>query len=505
MMMKVVSGLVCLLLLAVTSTGGCTGSLREDQTAGSGTVPEIRVITENFPPFNTLDKDGVVRGQSTDIVKEIARRQNQNVSVEVLPWAEGYLLLQTEPDVALYSTVRTAERENLFFWVGPIGSIDYILYARNGSAVSIPSLEAAKKGGTIGVVRDDVRHQFLQSENVTNLDLCSDDMECAELLSEGKIDLWLGSSSAADVSRLAGLDPVAFRPVYTMKRTELYIAFSNRTPAGTVAAWQRSLDAMKKDGTYDHILTRYRSGTVTSPSGRTPGQTVSVTDTAFVVSAVIPIVEGRLNAVLRPLEAVAVSEEARSGDWGRIRPLLASVEAKEPSARLWFARPDGTYYTTVDNLTSANLLGRPYFPALLAGNESVGTIVSSHSTGRNVVIVAVPVIDQGTVTGMLGASVSLDSITTEVKDALALPDTLQFFAIDPAGTVALHSENERIFQNEITPGTARDGTAGAAITGMLARNAGTLSYDTGGRHWDGAFETSPLTGWHIAVVSADTV
>ena len=41
-----------------------------------------------------------------------------------------------------------------------------MLYARNGSGLQINSLEAAKKAGRIGVVKDDVRHQFLLENHV---------------------------------------------------------------------------------------------------------------------------------------------------------------------------------------------------------------------------------------------------------------------------------------------------------------------------------------------------
>ena len=502
---KALSGLVCLLLLAVASTGGCVGAPKGEQTPASWTGPEIRIITENFPPYNTLDRDGVAAGQSTEIVKEILRRQNESASIEVLPWAEGYRIAQTEPNVALYSTGRSGERENLFLWVGPIGSIDFMLYAKNGSGISVPSLEAAKKAGSIGVVRDDVRHQLLNSENVTNLYLCNDDAECVQKLTGGTIQLWLGSSSAADAARLAGIDPTAFRPEYLMKKTELYIAFNKGTPANAVMTWQATLDALKKDGTYDQILSRYRTGTGITPAGGDLQYMTPVSDTGFVVSAIVPLIEGRLNAVLRPLEVLALTEDVRSGDWNRIRPLLDGVEAKEPTARFWFARTNGSYYTTVDGLTSANLMSRSYFPTLLTGNESVGTIVSSHTTGRNVVVVAVPVLDKGSVTGILGASVYLDSLTTAVQDSLALPDTLQFFAIDTDGNVALHSKDERIFQNDISAGITPPGSVGAAVKGMLLEKAGTLSYDTGGKHWQGQFRTSPLTGWRVAVVSSDTV
>jgi ABC-type amino acid transport substrate-binding protein len=497
---KVISGLVCITLLVIACTVGCTSSIKNEQTPASVSSPEIRIITENFPPYNTLERDGKAGGQSTMIVKEILRRQNQNTSIEVLPWTEGYRLAQAGPNVALYSTARSNDRENLFSWVGPIGSVDFMLYGKNGSGISVPSLEAAKKAGIIGVVRDDVRNQFLNSENVTDLYLCSDDAECAKKLTEGTIDLWLGSSSAADTARQAGIDPAAIRPEYLMKKTELYIAFSKGTPASTIMTWQSTLDAMKRDGTYDQILATYHTGTSSLRGNLQP--TAFSSDTGFVISAVVPLIEGRLNAVLRPLEALALTDDVKSGDWDRILPLLAGIEAKEPSARLWFARTNGSYYTTVDGLTSANLMSRSYFPTLLAGNESVGTIVSSHTTGRNVVVVAVPVLDKGKVIGILGASVYLDSITLAVKDTLALPDTMQFFAVDPAGNVAIHSNDERIFQNDISAGNTPPGSIGAAVKGMLSENAGTLSYDYGGKHWQGQFRKSSLTGWHVAVVSA---
>ena len=501
MNIKALSGLVCIILLVAACTIGCTSTPTKEQTPASGSSQPIRIITENFPPFNTLEPNGTAGGQSTMVVKEILRRLDQTASIEVLPWVEGYRLAQAGPNVALYSTARTIERENLFLWVGPIASSDFVLYEKNGSAIRVPSLEAAKKAGTIGVVRDDVRNQFLNSENVTNLYLCTNDVECIQKLAAGTFDLWLGSAEGAAVAREAGIDPASIRQEYVIKKAEMYIAFSKDTPAGTITAWQSALDAMKKDGTYDQILASYQRGTSSSAGG--PQYKASVSDTGLVVSAVVPLIEGQLKAVLRPLEALALTDEVKSGDWDRILPLLASVEAKEPSARLWYALPNGTYYTTVDGLTTANLMSRPYFPTVLAGKESVGMIVSSHSTGRNVASIGVPVLDKGNVIGILGASVYLDSMTIALKDSLALPDTLQFFAVDQEGNVALHSENERIFQNDISSGNIPPGSVGAAVKGMLSQNAGTITYDYGGKHWQGEFMTSSLTGWHVAVVSSD--
>ena len=65
------------------------------------------------------------------------------------------------------------------------------------------------------------------------------------------------------------------------------------------------------------------------------------------------------------LRIVAASENARSGNWARIKqPLLALAKGTPDSAAIWFARPDGSYFTTSDERTGQNLRDRSYFPRL---------------------------------------------------------------------------------------------------------------------------------------------
>ncbi len=135
----------------------------------------------------------------------------------------------------------------------------------------------------------------------------------------------------------------------------------------------------------------------------------------------------------------------------------------------WYARPDGSYYTVADGLTSANLKNRSYFPVVLAGKESVGTVVVSFATGRNAGIVAVPVKNQGAVTGVLGSSVYLDTLTGTLRDEIPAP--FVFYAIDTGGAFALHSDRAQISRNVTQIGT--DTSFGRALVQMRAQDAGT--------------------------------
>jgi len=475
-------------LLIFSSFSGCVGSGSPPGDSG------LRIITEEFYPFNYLDENDRITGQSTEVVAGILDRLNQKANIEMMPWSEGYNIVLSEPGGVLYSATRTDERENLFKWVGPVASYDYMLYAKNGSGIGINSLEAAKKVGSIVVVRDDARHQFLEMNGFENLILCEKNNECLNQLMAGKAELWLGSS--VDAERIAvegGFIPLDLEAVYPVRSVEMYLAFNPATTDDVINKWQDALDSMKRDGTYDNILLKY--GTISRP---VPVSPVSGNEVNMALLAVMSYTDGRIKNILRPLEVIALTDEAGAGEWSGIKPLLKGLEEKEPNVRIWYAHPNGTYYTIVDDLASANLMSRPYFPVVLSGNESVGTVVVSHSTGRNAAIAAVPVKGDDTVTGVLGASIYMDDLTDTLRNEL--PAGMIFYAIDREGKFALHSEKGMISQDI----TMQNGgiSYGRALMQILSEDAGTVEYEYGGKSWNAVFRTSPLTGWRFVVAYA---
>jgi ABC-type amino acid transport substrate-binding protein len=481
----------CALACGCTTQGPAGTISKNAGTPGPVADAGLRIITEDAPPFNYAGADGMAAGESTDVVNGILARLNQTAPIRVLPWSEGYGLALTGPRTALFSTARTDEREHLFRWVGPIASFDYTLYARNGSGLQITSLEAAKKAGSTGVVKDDARHQFLLENGFGNVTTCGSDAECLRNLVAGDTDLWLGSSAtAADIAGKEGIDPSAFVVVYPVRTVPLYIAFSNDTPDNVVASWQGALDAMRTDGTLDAIRTRYG---VAAPAPMPPVSAEAQAGPALEIMGAET--DGQLRAVLRPLELLAATTEAQSGDWQTIRPLLATLEKKEPEILAWYALPDGSYYTVSDGLASASLKTRSYFPVVLAGNESVGIVVVSHATGRNAAVVAVPVKNRQGVTGVAGASVYLDTLAGTVRDKV--PEPFVFYAIDTENKFALHSDKGQISRNLSTIGP--DTSFGRAIGTIRSGDSGTVEYDDGGVHYRARFRSDPLTGWRLVV------
>lgn len=222
---------------------------------------DLNIITENAPPLNYTEDGtdtGKLTGQAVDIVREIQKRLGDGAPIEVLPWARGYSLVQSGPGVMLFSTTRTEAREALFQWVGPVGTKEWVFLAKKGSPVQVASLEDAKKVGSIGVYQNDVREQFLKEQGFTNLDSANNPDTILKKMVLGRNDLWLADKHAfIELAKNQGIDPGELVPVFTVKKTDLYMAFSRDVPADVVGKWTEALEAMKTDGTYAAILKKW--------------------------------------------------------------------------------------------------------------------------------------------------------------------------------------------------------------------------------------------------------
>jgi polar amino acid transport system substrate-binding protein len=217
--------------------------------ACSGPVPadKLRVLTEEYPPYNYTDEKGVLTGSSTGLVKAIIGKLGLDTKIEVLPWAQAYELVLNNPNVALYSTARTPERERNFMWVGPIGSYENWLYAKKGSAIRVNSLDEAKTVKTIAAVKDEAGQQKLAEQGFINFAFSGSTVDGLKKLMAGEADLWLGTRADVElVAAKAGVDATQLEPAVFVHKVDLYIAFNKNIPFATVEQWQKALDSLKK-------------------------------------------------------------------------------------------------------------------------------------------------------------------------------------------------------------------------------------------------------------------
>ncbi len=230
--------------------------------------------------------------------------------------------------------------------------------------------------------------------------------------------------------------------------------------------------------------------------GSTASRTFT-TDASVTLRTYTALVEQHLSSVLASLTAVAATDAAASGQWDRIRPALAQVaDSAGTTAAVWYARPDGSYYTVDSGLVTANLSDRSYFPGLMAGHPVMADLVVSKSTGKMSAIIAAPIRSGGRLTGGLGASVDLARVSAIVNNVMALPSDTIFYAIDSQGRTALHFEGHNIFAYPSQMGSP---TLAKAVQTMLRSPQGSVTYTYKGAKRTVVFMRSNLTGWTFAL------
>ena len=216
----------------------------------------FKIYTEEYPPYNYTE-NGKITGISTEIVREVLRRINHPDNIEVSPWSVAYRLLKEEDFKALYSTTRAPFRENLFKWVGPLVPNNTVLFARTADAVSISSIDDARKVGQIGVYKDDYGELLLKQQGFTNLHTAPDNRSNLKNLVDGKIDLWIINELTGNhMAREAGYTN-RIKKVFDVQKEFMYLAFSRNTPDDIIDKWQQALDEIKSDGTYAQIFSKW--------------------------------------------------------------------------------------------------------------------------------------------------------------------------------------------------------------------------------------------------------
>ena len=223
---------------------------------------------------------------------------------------------------------------------------------------------------------------------------------------------------------------------------------------------------------------------------------VPVIDAKAALSALSALADCRIEGMANALAVAAQTQDAQSLEWDKIKPLLATIQKRFGPANVWFARPDGSYFTVDKGLTDKNLKDRAYFPKVMAGETSVGELVVSRATGGNTVITAVPVMKDGKAVGILGASIYLEKLAQQLKKALPLPPGMVFYALDSKGQIALHTQEGLIFQEATQLGSP---SLTAAVKHMLATRDGEVTYEFAGGRQTALFRTSSLTGWKFAI------
>ena len=217
---------------------------------------KLTVYTEEWPPVSFYDGEQAA-GMAVDVVREMLRRADLDVKIEVVPWARGYKQVVELPNVLLFAMGRTLERERLVTMIGPLVTARTEVYQKRGAGWKEKSPDEQHRA-VVGTYRATYFETAAREQGFTRFEFATTPDRSARMLLNGRIDLWVDSSiSAPNIVKVAGGLPSDIEPVLILDVTELMLGISRGTPRAVVLALEDALHAMKADGSYQRIFSRW--------------------------------------------------------------------------------------------------------------------------------------------------------------------------------------------------------------------------------------------------------
>ncbi|MDD1014939.1 substrate-binding periplasmic protein [Pseudomonas rubra] len=232
-----------------------------------GTIAaELRLLTDNHPPLH-FQQGNELTGFAVDVVRRLGQATGDDVRLERLPLLRALREAQSDEDTAVFTVLRTPEREASYQWVGPLLEVETALYAAPDSTLAIGDLQQAAGVRHIVVPRKWQAYRDLKAQGLGNLYGVDTPEQMMRLLALGRADLVaVDNLSVATLAQAAGLGPLRYQ--MPLRRQGAYIAFSPQTNQQRVLRWQQALERMRADGQLQRLQQRWLNAPTTSSAGQ---------------------------------------------------------------------------------------------------------------------------------------------------------------------------------------------------------------------------------------------
>jgi polar amino acid transport system substrate-binding protein len=220
-------------------------------------------------PFQINDGNQL-SGFAVELVNDIKLKTGINAKIEVYPWARAYNIALQEPNVFIFTLVKTQERLAQFNWIGEYYTVTDSFYALTSRKdIVIKSMADAKKYVTC-IPRDDVGEQRLtkQGFDSKNLKKVSFQSQCLGMLYRDRVDLNLFNEiGIRSLSRRFEVDPEVFRRVYVVSKATMGIGTSQGTDQSLVKRVRAALAEIKSQPSYQKRIDKWFGADLPKSSG----------------------------------------------------------------------------------------------------------------------------------------------------------------------------------------------------------------------------------------------
>ena len=217
-------------------------------------TPVSQIITVIEPPSSYLDSHGRLTGYATDIIKALQKITGDHSDIQLMPESRALLTASRQANVLLYGFSRTNDRENDYHWIMPLARKKWVLYMRSDDPQQLNNINDARALETIGVVRGDVREEWLRAQGFTNLQSSSSHVQNLARLTSRRLNaIAFEPQGMQYLMRESGVLAEDYRVALHFFDTEVWLLMSRQSAASEVARWQQAALQLQQSGQLEHI------------------------------------------------------------------------------------------------------------------------------------------------------------------------------------------------------------------------------------------------------------
>lgn len=219
----------------------------------------IQIITVIEPPASYLDSHGELSGYATEQVQALQKLLQDHSKIHIMPESRALLMASREPNLLLYGFSRTPDREQKYHWIMPLLRKSWVIYVHKDSPLRINRLDELRTLESIGVVRGDVREEWLKAQGFTNLYSSGSHAQNLARLRSGRLTAIAYEPQGMQyLLKETGLSPDEFRPLLNFHRSEVWLLMSRQSKSSDVQRWQAAAEQLKLSGQQLAISQRWQ-------------------------------------------------------------------------------------------------------------------------------------------------------------------------------------------------------------------------------------------------------
>lgn len=229
--------------------------------SGNASEPPIpiQIVTVIEPPASYLNSHGELSGYATELVQALQKLARDHSTIQIMPESRALLLASRQPNQLLFGFSRTQDREQKYHWIMPLLRKKWVIYVHKDSPLQFSTLDQLRDLESIGVVRGDVREEWLTAQGFTNLHSSSSHAQNLARLRSGRLTAIAYEPQGMQyLLKETGHPPDEFKPVLDFYSSEVWLLMSLKSKGSEVQRWQTAAEQLKLTGQQQRIAQHWQ-------------------------------------------------------------------------------------------------------------------------------------------------------------------------------------------------------------------------------------------------------